>query len=69
MLHLDIHRLSMEEPTMADTETVTKTASLTDVQKYFGYTNLAQFRKDWVELDDATKKDLRNGIGNGTFTY
>lgn len=39
------------------------------VKEFFGYKTMADFRKDWQQLSDQDKKDLRIGIENGTFTY
>lgn len=54
---------------MADTATETKTATLTETMKFFGFANMAEFRKEWAEVTTADKKVLRDGIGNGTLTY
>lgn len=55
--------------------TTTKPASLAQIHRYFlgdadpkSYT-LAKFRSDWSELTDGDKTQLREGIGNGSFTY
>lgn len=42
---------------------------LNDIRKFFGYENLAQFRKDWSELTDADKTQIRTGLENGSLTY
>lgn len=39
------------------------------VAEYFGYAKLGEFRADWSELSDESKRQLRDGIENGTFTY
>lgn len=39
------------------------------VKEYFGYKSMAEFRKDWSELTDQDKTDLREGIANDTLTY
>ena len=39
------------------------------VKDYFGYKSMAEFRKDWSELTDQDKTDLRTGVDNGTLTY
>jgi len=39
------------------------------VKDFFGYKNLAAFRKDWEALTDEDKVQLRTGIENGTLTY
>lgn len=43
-------------------------ANLGTVAKFFGG-NLAKFRKEWELLTLEDKTQIRNGIGNGTFTY
>lgn len=47
--------------TMAD-------ASIKEVMAYFGIP-IATFSKEWKELSDSDKADLRRGIGDGTLTY
>lgn len=49
-------------------------ATMTEVFKYFSEdkTNdyrLAQFRKEWGELTEQDKADLKWGIGDGSLTY
>ena len=44
-------------------------ATMLEVKKYFGYDKLSDFKRDWQELDDISRVQLRNGIGNGTLTY
>lgn len=39
------------------------------VKEFFGYKDMASFRRDWQALTEQDKKDLRVGIENGTFTY
>lgn len=39
------------------------------VKDFFGYTNIAQFRKEWAALTEQDKTELRTGIENGTLTY
>lgn len=39
------------------------------VRDFFGYKNMAEFRKDWTALTEEDKRQLREGIENGTFTY
>ena len=43
-------------------------ASIGDVCRFFGM-KLADFRKEWAELSDEAKEQIRKGIGNGTYTY
>lgn len=41
-----------------------------DVMKYFGYENAAQFRKEWQQLTDKDKEDLKSGLsGARSLTY
>jgi hypothetical protein len=44
-------------------------ATIKDVKDFFGYSNTTVFAADWKRLSDKDKDDLRNGIGDGTFTY
>ena len=44
-------------------------ATMIDVMKFFGYDNAAAFRKDWAALSDASKTQLKQGIGDGSLTY
>ena len=44
-------------------------ASLTDVKNYFGYPSLSAFGVDWKQMPDEDRRQIREGIGNGTFTY
>lgn len=55
---------------MADTEVTLEdtAANLGTVAKYFGG-NLAKFRKEWEQLTLQDKTQIRNGIGNGSFSY
>lgn len=46
-----------------------KTAAPKEIKEFFGYTKLADFSADWKQLTDKDKADIRNGIGDGTFTY
>lgn len=43
-------------------------ATMGEVMKWFGM-RPAEFRKEWAELTDQDKTDLKTGIGNGTLTY
>ena len=49
----------------------TQPATLKDVRDYFKQEgeNLTDFGKEWKELSDKDKDDLKKGIGDGTFTY
>ena len=44
-------------------------ATLTEVMEYFGYTTRQDFARDWKALDDTSKTQLKQGIGNKTYTY
>jgi hypothetical protein len=44
-------------------------ATLTQVKEFFGYPNLAAFSVDWKQMPDADRKQIREGIGNGTLIY
>ncbi len=44
-------------------------ATMVDVMRFFGYENAAQFRKDWAQLSDQDKADLKAGIADGSLTY
>jgi len=44
-------------------------ATLIEVKNYFGYDSPTAFAKDWKQLSDQDKTQLKVGIGNGTFTY
>lgn len=40
-----------------------------EVKEFFGFTNSPEFIKDWKELSDQDKIDLKEGIGNGSLNY
>jgi hypothetical protein len=45
-------------------------ATLIQVKDYFGgYATLADFSKDWKQVPDADRLQLRAGIGDGSLTY
>lgn len=47
-------------------------ANMSDVYRYFAEGTdykMVDFRKDWVQLTDQDKADLKNGIEDGTFNY
>jgi hypothetical protein len=46
----------------------TTLATLQDVARFFGM-SLAEFKTEWQRLDTKSKVQLREGIGNGSFTY
>ena len=45
-------------------------ATLKGVREFFGMT-VGQFRDEWTKqgLTDQDKREIREGIGNGTMTY
>lgn len=43
-------------------------AKLTEVIAFFEMST-SQFRNEWKELDDDSKAQIREGIGNGSLTY
>lgn len=36
-----------------------KTVNMVQIKDYFGYDNLARFRKDWGEMDENDKAEIR----------
>ena len=48
------------------------TATPKDIKEALGYENTAAFAKDWKELTDKDKADLRSAVGpkkSGPMTY
>lgn len=43
-------------------------ASMVEVMRYFGM-KPAEFRAQWGELSENDRNAIREGIGNGSFTY
>ena len=43
-------------------------AGIKEVMAYFGIP-ITQFGKEWKQLSEQDKNQLRRGIGDGTFTY
>jgi hypothetical protein len=43
-------------------------ATLKETMAYFGI-SIGQFGKEWKELTDEDKAQIKAGIGDGTFTY
>ena len=41
---------------------------MVDVMKFFGIP-IAQFRKEWAELTDKDKEQIKQGIEDGTLSY
>lgn len=46
-----------------------KKASALEIKKFFGIDSTADFAKEWKELSDKDKEQIRTGIGNDTNTY
>lgn len=46
----------------------TKKTGMVAVMHYFGM-KVAEFRKEWADLSAESKKQLTEGIENGTLTY
>lgn len=44
-------------------------ATLKDVSAFFEFPSLGAFRAEWSKLSDEDKRELREGIGNGSLTY
>lgn len=44
-------------------------ASLKEIKDFFGYESLSAFSKDWKILPETDRKDIREGLSNGTLTY
>jgi hypothetical protein len=45
------------------------TATIKEVLDFFEYPTTAQARRDWIELTDEDKNDLKKGIGDGSLNY
>jgi hypothetical protein len=45
------------------------TLTIKDMKEFFGYTKLADFSKDWKELSDKDKQDIRQGLADDTYNY
>lgn len=44
-------------------------ATLIEVKNYFGYESPTAFARDWRQLSDGDKQQLKAGIGSETLTY
>lgn len=44
-------------------------SSLGKIREFFGYASLADFGKDWRQLTDEDKDQIRTGIEDGTLNY
>lgn len=38
-------------------------ASLTEIQKFFGFESTAEFRKEWVQLEQEDKDEIKQLVG------
>ncbi len=48
------------------------TATIKDVKDFFGMKpgqSLKEFAEEWKAMDDASKEQIRQGLGDGTLTY
>ncbi len=43
-------------------------AKLVDIKDFFGMT-MKEMRDEWSALSDQEKAQIREGIGNGSYTY
>lgn len=43
--------------------------NLNEIRQFFGITNVALFRKEWSELSDKDKAEIKEGLSNGSYTY
>lgn len=44
-------------------------ATLIQVKSYFEIESAAEFSKEWKQLTDKDKEQLKQGIGDGSLTY
>lgn len=44
-------------------------ATIKQIKDFFEETNVGKFAAEYRQLDEVSKKQLKEGIGNGTFTY
>jgi hypothetical protein len=44
-------------------------ATIKQIKDFFEESNVGKFAKEYKELSDESKQQLKEGIGNGTFTY
>lgn len=50
-------------------EPIVKPIQLKDLKEYFGYSKLADFSKDWKELTEEDRMQIKAGIADGSMTY
>lgn len=46
-----------------------KAATLNDVRKFFEYESAADFRKEWMQLSESDRTEIKAGLTDGTLTY
>lgn len=46
-----------------------KTVSLKEIKDFFGYKTLKAFSDDWKLLDENSRRQIRQGLEDGTYTY
>lgn len=44
-------------------------ATISQVKNFFGEDNTAKFAKEWRDLTDTDKAQIKAGIGDGSLTY
>ena len=43
--------------------------ALKGIKDFFGYATLADFSKDWKQLTEQDKEQIKTGLRDGTLTY
>lgn len=43
--------------------------TLKGIKDYFGYATLPAFSKDWKQLSDKDKEQIKKGLSDGTLNY
>jgi hypothetical protein len=51
------------------TETAAPKITAKELKEFFGYEKLADFSRDWKELSEEERAQIRGGIADGTFNY
>jgi len=46
-----------------------QTITLKDLKEFFGYTKLTDFSRDWKQLSETDREQIRKGVEDGTFNY
>jgi hypothetical protein len=44
-------------------------ATIKQVMAFFGESVVAKFTREWKDMTDADKNQIKGGIGDGTLTY